>query len=392
MSGDTPPHASSSQGVSGDRRILVACFETPGYGGASTATYALFERMQRDGLDVTYLNLVDAASEKFLRDTFGANYDNPRRLRNVRTHTLAGAFHQPQPKLAHLLGEIAPDVVVAVGFIAALAVKQAAPTTHTIFFTAGCDQVDRYLRLFGDATGVCDAMRTGAEPPLLFHEWERRAVELADLILVHSPLVRDLCSGFYPYQAGKLYPDVISMAEWIRAEPLQHASLALPFDARDIDLLFVASRWDRYEKNFPFVRGVIEACRELRVHIVGLAAPPVGNSVRHGLITSRAELFALMGRSKAVVCPSLFDAAPGVLFEAEVMGCNVVASKNCGNWALCAPELLVEPATLAEFVRAARVSVTRPYVHATPIDFGCGYATLLDACILVQGSATGCDQ
>ena len=32
------------------------------------------------------------------------------------------------------------------------------------------------------------------------------------------------------------------------------------------------------------------------------------------------------------------DAAPGILFEGAVMGCNLVASKNCGNWEVCHPD------------------------------------------------------
>ena len=362
------------------RRIMVTCFETPGYGGASTATYALFEQMQRDGLDVSYLNLVNADSVPVLRRTFGPNFDNPAGLRDVRTYCLDGAFHQPQPTLSRLIDEIAPDIVLAVGFIAALALKQAAPEKKVVFFTAGCDQIDRYLQLHGDAVGVCNALRVGADPPLILHEWERRAVERADLILVHSPLVRELFTGFYPYHVGKLYPVVISMEEWIRADARQYASLAQPFDARDVDLLFVASRWDRVEKNFPFVREIIEHCPELRTHVVGLAAPPVGASVRHGLLTSRAELFALMARARAVVCPSLFDAAPGVLFEADALGCNVVASKNCGNWALCAPELLVERRTVSGFVAAARHGAARAFSRDKSLDMTGSYALLLDIC------------
>jgi hypothetical protein len=61
-----------------------------------------------------------------------------------------------------------------------------------------------------------------------------------------------------------------------------------------------------------------------------------------------------MGRARAVVCPSLFDAAPGILFEGSVMGCNVVTSKNCGNWELCNDELLVSEYTADAFAEAIR--------------------------------------
>lgn len=46
-----------------------------------------------------------------------------------------------------------------------------------------------------------------------------------------------------------------------------------------------------------------------------------------------------------------------ILFEASIMGCNVVASKNCGNWEVCDPALLADPygpATFATCIRRAR--------------------------------------
>ena len=39
--------------------VLLACFEPPGYGGASTSGYQLYRRL-RECLDARYLNLVSA--------------------------------------------------------------------------------------------------------------------------------------------------------------------------------------------------------------------------------------------------------------------------------------------------------------------------------------------
>jgi hypothetical protein len=32
------------------------------------------------------------------------------------------------------------------------------------------------------------------------------------------------------------------------------------------------------------------------------------------------------------------------------MGCNLVASRNCGNWEICHPDLLADPCTSETFV------------------------------------------
>jgi hypothetical protein len=61
------------------------------------------------------------------------------------------------------------------------------------------------------------------------------------------------------------------------------------------------------------------------------------------------------------VCPSSFDAAPGILFEASVMGCNVVTSKNCGNWELCNDRLLVSEYTADAFAEAIRHAHTAKF-------------------------------
>jgi glycosyltransferase involved in cell wall biosynthesis len=361
------------------RRLLIACFETPGYGGASTATYALFERIQREGSPVSYVNLIDRSAVPFLRGAFGEEFDNPRRLANVHTHTFDGRFHDRQPRLTELIAGCAPDVILAVGYIAALAMKNAAPSIPLIFLTAGCDQIDRYLEVFGDARRVCDALQSSGRP-VLFHRHERRAVEAADLVVTHSSLVHELYDLFYPDALGKVYPDVVWMAEWIYADAARSIADARPFDERDIDLLFVASRWARPEKNFALARQIVAGCPTFAAHIVGAALPtPVPAATTHGLMTSRSELFSLMGRAKTLVCPSSWDAAPGILFEAAALGCNVVASQNCGNWRLCHEELLVRSYRLEAFVERAQRAVERQY-RSNVDEFLCSrsYETLLD--------------
>jgi len=43
------------------------------------------------------------------------------------------------------------------------------------------------------------------------------------------------------------------------------------------------------------------------------------------------------------------------------MGCNVVASRNCGNWRLCHPDLLLETFTVPEFERRINRSLNRRF-------------------------------
>src|SRR5574341_2562582 len=91
------------------KRVLLGCYEVPGWGGAATSHYQLFERMQSDGWDVAYVNLVSDKDAAFLRPLFGQRFGNPRGLANVQTCVLRPPIWDAQPCVAQRIGEVAPD-------------------------------------------------------------------------------------------------------------------------------------------------------------------------------------------------------------------------------------------------------------------------------------------
>jgi glycosyltransferase involved in cell wall biosynthesis len=358
-------------------RFLLGCYEVPGWGGAATVSYALFRRMQAEGFDVSYVNLVEAHDVAMLAERFGPQAGNPDALPNVATLTLAPPLWRAHAELAALIEAQRPDLLVARGYIGALLMKEAAPHVPLVFLTSGCAQIKRLLRA-GVIEDFVDFERLLARG-VQFHpptgDREQRAVAGSDLIIVHSPLVRTAFEHFFPSSMGTVYANTISVADDVAHHTAPFRRLARRFAERDIDVLFVASNWRRTEKNYPLLRRIAAACRDLRVHVVGDLAPDDLAVERHGVIAARGALLGLMGRAKVVVSPSSWDPAPGVLFEAAAMGCNVVASRNCGNWALCNEALLATSA--GEFTACVRRGLAAPLPQYGE-RFAGGYADLIE--------------
>jgi glycosyltransferase involved in cell wall biosynthesis len=330
-------------------RIAFGCFEVPGWGGLTTATYRLFETMLADGLDVHYVNLILEEELPRFQRLLGPGCENPRGLPNVHSCYLRAALHEPHPELSALIDAVSPHRMVGVGDISCYLVKRASPERELVFLTAGCMQVEKNVPITEQLAAMNGSARR-ATP-----DWkEREAMELSDLVLTHSSLIRDLYTRFYPDQAQKIHPTVLWFAEWVAEDAAEHRAYALPFEERDIDALFIASSWTREEKNAGLMADLVSRVAGLSVHVVGEFAEPIPGATHHGFVADRADLFRIMGRARTVVCPSLFDAAPGILFEASAMGCNVVASKNCGNWELCNDRLLVSEYTADAFAEAIR--------------------------------------
>lgn len=360
-------------------RILIAVYEVPGWGGAATTRYDLFARMQRDGMEVAFVNLVHPADAIFFRHVFRETFGNPAQLANVHTHVLELPLWRAHASLAATIDAFQADLMVGVGFIATRLLRLACSTLPLVMLTTGSR---RLKRLISDGTvrdfvtfqrNVLRGVRY--RPPL--DDLEAGAEEAADLIIPHAPPARFAVAYFARQQARKLYARDLSMADVVYEEAVRSGP-GRPFHERDIDVLFACSSWDDAEKNLPLVSRLVASLPHRAVHVAGELDQQLPARC-HGLV-DRATLLDLMRRARVFVSPSLFDAAPNVLFEASALGCNVVASPNCGNVDLCHEALRVERPSVAGFVRCIERGLQTPYADHRARFFG-GYRDLVDTLI-----------
>lgn len=343
-----------------NKRYLVGGYFVRGFGGASAAPYALFEKMQDDNFDVAYLDIYESFDQAYYNDILT---ENQSRRPDAFGCCMQGPIFLDHPELADCIRGIAPEVMIGVGYISAFAMKKAAPEIPLVFLTSGCSQVKSYLADVEtpDAIAVKEMLLRDGRKLDHHHRREAEAAAFADLIITHAEIVREFYQLFYPEAADKIRREIIWFADWICREALSYQSLKKPFDQRDIDVLFIANNWERGEKNYPLVKEIIAACADLSLHVVGGTPEAIPGATHHGTVSDRRHIFSLLGSAKAVVCPSKFDAAPGILFEAAMMDCNLVASKNCGNWKICHKDLLADPPSLENYLKKIRLANTRRF-------------------------------
>jgi len=344
-------------------KILIACFEVPGWGGASTACYKMFEMLQKDGLDVSLVNIIAEHDAAYLEYRFGDKMGNPRGLQRVYNCVLSGNNYQHQAALHELMENINPDLMVGVGWIAAYVLALVQSSRKLIYMTTGCSWMKKYIDLKkgNDYLSFEENIQPHPERITGRKLLESKVVEQSDLILTHSAMMLQLYRALYPSCVGKIYDKVVWFSEWIYQDALCYEYLRRPFEAREIDVLFIASDWSRKEKNYPLARKIQLKLGDLNIHVVGEVPDKIAGVTYHSFIPDRDAVFRLMGNAKAVVSTSLFDASPGILFEASALQCNVVASRNCGNWQLCNGELLVDPVSGRGFRNAIRLATNRKY-------------------------------
>ncbi len=359
------------------KRILFGCDEVPECGRAATSHYQLFERMLRDGFDAAYVNLVPEADELFLRYQFGDHCGNPRALDNVYNCVL----DEPQRSLplARLIESLAPDLLLASGHIATLLLKRAAPQLPVVFIAAGSQRLQSLIETCAvrDFMGFERSVARGVVFSVPPDCPEQAAVAASELVVVSSAHVRFAFEHFFGPHFGKIYATTVSPADLTYAEAEQFKDLRRPFLERDIDIIFAAGSWCRPEQSHRLARQIASRCHGLNIHVIGAVDRQRFPATHHGVMARCEKRYALFGRCKTVVCPSLADTVPCALFEASAMGCNVIASPNCDSALLCNEQLLVERSDCNAFIGTIRRALTEVHQDNRERLFG-GYGDLVD--------------
>lgn len=341
-------------------KILLACNQVPNYGGANTTFYILFEILQKGGWDVHYLNIIEHNRLKFYQETFGNGLGNPRKLSNV--HNLLFNNERSLSYLKGLIDVVKPDLIMGKNFIAPYLLKSQRPDIETWFLPSSCSQIRNgiYKGILSSEVEALEKTESYGNSIPMSWPPEIRAVESADKIICHSKTTSFWFNHFYPEYKHKISEKILWSAPLVY-EKLSKQKLGFKiFDDRAIDILFVANRWSRAEKNYGMVKEITKRCRGLNIHIVGECEDEVEGAVYHKFLMHH-EVIGSMKDTKTVVSTSIYDPAPNVLFEASIMGCNVVASKNCGNWELCNPLLLVEPYCLENYIKKINLSLSERF-------------------------------
>ncbi len=343
--------------------MLFAASDAPAVGGSATASYDLFRRAIAAGHDAHYAALLEEDDATWCELALQPGMANPAGLPNVHMVRVPRSARRASADVARLINDVRPDAMAGFGFIASQHLKRSAPDHPVAYVTGTCRQAQDYVTAgwARDATDLQERLTRGTLNPRIVHDGEASAVELCDVIITHSRLTLDMMTTFFPDALGKIWPDVVSFADWIADGARSSRHHARPFAERDIDVLFIATNWSRREKNYPLVDALVKQLDGASVHIVGDVPHRVEGATHHGFLGDRDALFAIMGRARCVACPSLIDAAPGILFEASVLGCNAVASRNCGNWDICHPDLLAEQLGANSMAACIRRAVQRRY-------------------------------
>lgn len=342
------------------RRLLSLCLGVPEWGDANPWAYALHEILGQAGFEVLLVNLLADSDVYYFRHLLGDEYENPRRLAGVSRCPIGDPLSGGDAALGETVATFAPDVAIAWETTTARLLRRAAAQLPLVLVGTHCGRLERLVAdgAVRDFLGFHSAVERGVRFPVDADDAELDAIQACDLLILPSDLARFTQGHLFSAHVGKMYGRPISAAEPISAEASRFLHLRRPFAERDIDVLFVAGRWDAPARQLPLVDRVCAALPHLRVELVGESGSPT--RARHRGARPRGALYEILGRTKVVVAAGLADPAPAGLFEASAMACNLVASPNCGPWELCPEELRVADASTSAFVAHIERALERP--------------------------------
>ena len=344
-------------------RILLTSTQSPGNGGAATNVYKLhkyflnnykekdikvycvFFLCNKEDLNNITINPDDLENVSYIRcfwkDGRLLDYDKGTNKYIEYTEEYKEKFKQNI--IDSLGGE--PDIVLAKNYRAPVTSKILFSKSKIYYLVSGVyylSILNNYLdeKISGQTilnkfeyyNNILYLLKNKNIPSFSNIKQETETIKLVDGVIFNSKLTTKLMKLYYK--------DIIKDYKIINTSLLKRINNKCDdFNTRKYDIIFVCSNFNRKIKNCKFVKDLFlkEELSKYNKIVIGDGDLFEDKEIKNITILkqqSNKVVLEKMKESKLLLLPSLFDSSPNTIYEALDSGCNIVTSKNTGNWEL----------------------------------------------------------
>ena len=373
-------------------KILVASTQYTGYGGAATVAYALIKYLR---------SLEYKCSGLFFNKSKCVNYD-PNSLGNIYLLTYSYTSHQKYVKNIteptfdenaknKIVNDIcinldsSPNVILCIGSHSSTFCRELFPESKIVMITSGIV----YYRHNVKISSVRNLLELLSGPTAHFYKKASYAkqeiddMRSSDLIVPNSDLMLDVYRSIYPEYSEKIYTGYFDTSKIV--ETLDDVKFDCSIK-KDIDIIIISSRLDRYEKNILFLLPILEKYSEYSKCFIGENKKHfehLPNSIFTDLIP-HGFVYNYLSRAKLLIVPSLYESSNNAIREALQCKCLILTSNNVGFYSLYPKFSICESYDLSEW-ESKMIFLLENYdslIVDYKIDFN-GSCTIKDICDVV---------
>ena len=345
-------------------KILLTSTQYPGNGGAATNTYKLnkyflqqkikvyciFILCQREDISKINIDPDNLGNVTYIRCSVknGEPLDYNHTYKKYIKYT-SDFINQFKNKIIKYLGGN-PDIILSKNYLAPITSHFLFPEAKIYYLVSGLfymsilnnyrDEFISAQMVLNNPTHYVKLIDSFKKHPIFINILQEiQTLKMVDRVIYNSPLTRDL---------SKLY-----FGDLIKNEMIINTSLLKPidstcddFNSRFYDIIFVSSSFKRKIKNPPFVNKLFldKRLTQYKKIVIG------DNNIFDPLIENitilnqqlNSKVLEYMRNSKVLILPSLFDSSPNTIYEALECRCNIVTSKNIGNYQIFNPDSICE--------------------------------------------------
>ena len=301
--------------------ILIVSTQNPYNGGSSTNAYKLISYLRKLGFKVCGIffsnNYKISVDPDNIGGVFQIGLNSEFQLKKEILHKLNGCKY-----IYDYFGKY-PDIILALNYGSPIIVNEIFPFIKKIYLVVGSPVLtlgeNSYIN-----KGISFQRALKDKLKLEKNEYEEVCIKLVEKIVPNNINLYESFIKVYGNVSNLIKP--IDYAKNI----LEDNNLDFEIKSKPIDVIVIASNWERKVKNLDLVIEIYNNLPDLNKVIVGINKNlGIPNTTQYPRI-SYDKVQQLLLQSKIIINTSFFESGPNIVLEAFSNKCQVICSKNVG--------------------------------------------------------------